>query len=919
MIFKKLFLKNFKSYQNAEITFNKGITIIVGENGAGKSTILEGISFALFKQHGAKKIGELVRNNSSEPMVVELEFIVNGKDYKIVRERSGEKLVSKLFKKSIDIGEFMPLAVGDKEVSSQLSKILAIDSDLFLNAIYVRQGEIAELVNKSPAEKKLLIGKLLGLDSLENAWKNIQPIISHYENKKAELKGKLSMSGNLEEEHNKKVAELKNLKDQGHGLEEKLKGIRKIQEENHTAKLNIEREKEIYEKFVSNLNAEENALKILLNDKNQIQESLSKIDEAGEKLTILQSQIKKLPLYLEFENAVKNIEQLRDKEEELESKIDSINTQEEILKNSEKGKNKYNEAEEDIKNLNEKKNGIEKELIGLGNLEEDKSNLIEESEKISNELKDFINNSKKQLTEFGLEKDKINEIDTDLSKLDEVVDEFLENIEAELKKINEEIIDKNERLAKLDESINTCERPLTELNEVEGICPVCQSRITDIQKESLIVRYQSQIEENKKLIEENKKDIKYLNMGKKNLENKEKEAEKLSKDIIEYNYKYSDLEKNMKEIQEIDNSIESKTLINNKLSKIINKITEAEQESKEYKQNYEDYIKAQGILDVLGDVDEIKEELNILINELDENIQRIKEITEQDSNITTKITTEELSKQINDLKEKDAEYNQLKGFIQTKESLEAQLDAKQKDIVWKQDSITTIRENIENSDYDKVQYEKLLSEYEIYDNKEKEYNEDLIRIKTTSKALISEVQNLKDKILLNNAVEKKYHSTDEYLTILNKIRDLYSKNGIQKELRSYSRPLIQKYTKEFFNKFNFDYSDLILDDEYNVTVYGPEGESSLNMVSGGEKIAIALALRLGITQSLSEGNLETILLDEPTVHLDSSRRQDLINLLKEINLLPQMIIVTHEDYLKNAADNLINVEKRNGLSNVQIQ
>ena len=32
----------------------------------------------------------------------------------------------------------------------------------------------------------------------------------------------------------------------------------------------------------------------------------------------------------------------------------------------------------------------------------------------------------------------------------------------------------------------------------------------------------------------------------------------------------------------------------------------------------------------------------------------IKEITEQDSNITTKITTEELSKQINDLKEKDA-------------------------------------------------------------------------------------------------------------------------------------------------------------------------------------------------------------------------------------------------------------------------
>ncbi len=91
------------------------------------------------------------------------------------------------------------------------------------------------------------------------------------------------------------------------------------------------------------------------------------------------------------------------------------------------------------------------------------------------------------------------------------------------------------------------------------------------------------------------------------------------------------------------------------------------------------------------------------------------------------------------------------------------------------------------------------------------------------------------------------------------------------------------------------------------------------MVSGGEKIAIALALRLGITQALSEGNLETILLDEPTIHLDSSRRQELIELLKEINLLPQMIIVTHEEYLKNAADNLILVEKDNGLSKVEIK
>mgnify|MGYP000760429362 CR=1 FL=1 len=49
MIFTKLTLNNFKSYGHEVIKFGDGITVIVGENGAGKSTILEAISFALFK------------------------------------------------------------------------------------------------------------------------------------------------------------------------------------------------------------------------------------------------------------------------------------------------------------------------------------------------------------------------------------------------------------------------------------------------------------------------------------------------------------------------------------------------------------------------------------------------------------------------------------------------------------------------------------------------------------------------------------------------------------------------------------------------------------------------------------------------------------------------------------------------------
>ena len=108
-----------------------------------------------------------------------------------------------------------------------------------------------------------------------------------------------------------------------------------------------------------------------------------------------------------------------------------------------------------------------------------------------------------------------------------------------------------------------------------------------------------------------------------------------------------------------------------------------------------------------------------------------------------------------------------------------------------------------------------------------------------------------------------------------------------------------------------------LDDEYNISISG-EGVANTDMVSGGEKIAIALALRLGITQAMSEGNIETILLDEPTIHLDSFRRQELINILHSISVIPQMLIVTHDFELESAADTVIKVEKENGISKVEL-
>ena len=254
MIFTKLKLNNFKSHEHTVISFDRGISVIVGENGAGKSTILEAISFALFKQHTAKKIDDLVRNNSNA-MSVELEFTSNNRQYRIVRDKRSN-LKSSIYKKTSSDSGYVHICTGDREVANEIRQILDIDSDLFLNAIYIRQGEIAELVDKTPAEKKQLIGKLLGLDALEKSWKNLLPFINEFENKLSEIKGKLYNSDKLMEDYDKKRAEIESLKDRGHELEKEIDEVKALLDEISENRRNMEREKEIYDYQVTNLDVE---------------------------------------------------------------------------------------------------------------------------------------------------------------------------------------------------------------------------------------------------------------------------------------------------------------------------------------------------------------------------------------------------------------------------------------------------------------------------------------------------------------------------------------------------------------------------------------------------------------------------------------------------------------------------------------
>lgn len=931
MIFNKLRLKNFKSHENTVIDLEPCVNLIIGENGAGKSTILEAISFALFKQHTTKKIADLVKTNKNknlkEDMEVTLEFNVDGKDYKIIRKISksssnaNTKIKSnvKLLIKEEEKG-YYPITSGDKQVNNEIQAILNMDHELFLNAIYIRQGEIADLIGKTPSEKKKLIAKLLRIDSLEKAWNNILPLINNYENQKSELKGKISSINELKEELNNKKLILNDLNKRSINFEAEVKSLEEKKQKCSFKKNNMESEKIVFENLNNNLANETEIIKKLLVDKINFQKQLESIEKMEKEMFSLLEDVKRLPFYLDFEESVKNIKNLKKDEEFLKTKLSSIKDCKDILKKEEEGYKEYVEIQEELNKLNEKKQKYEVENQITKKIAMDIEKLESKISKNEKTINDFFESVNKDLnTDFDRFESAGKDISTNFNSfklLHNHLKDLKEKIQNKVAYIDENASIINQENSALKESIKNVQKPLKELKNTDNQCPICKSNIDKGKKEDLLSSYKSLIEKNENLIKSNDLNIKKSKIEKDILNSKLVNFEKIESDLSFNEYISKEIIEDIKKLKELQDSIKNKEKIKLEFAEIISSIDSLNNKGKTIKNSYDNYIKSIGSLEALGKENETREKLNEVIKSIDLEVEKIKLIMAKDNTLSTDIGENELKEKINSLKVKDQKYNQLKGSIIQKDTIKSQLKSKEDDLNWRESKIKRIKEDLEICKYNEELYKTILNNYNQIEEKIAELYKNISEIKGKSTEIESSIKNINKKLDENKEYEKNLDNIDDYLKLLKEIRNLYGKDGIQKDLRNKSRPLIQKNTIKFFERFNFNYSDLKIDEDYNISVYGPEGETNLEMVSGGEKIAIALALRLGITQLMSSGNLETILLDEPTIHLDKYRRNELIELLMNMSVIPQMIIVTHDGELENAADNIIKVKKENGISEI---
>ncbi|MEM4613144.1 MAG: AAA family ATPase, partial [Ignisphaera sp.] len=175
-------------------------------------------------------------------------------------------------------------------------------------------------------------------------------------------------------------------------------------------------------------------------------------------------------------------------------------------------------------------------------------------------------------------------------------------------------------------------------------------------------------------------------------------------------------------------------------------------------------------------------------------------------------------------------------------------------------------------------------------------------------------------------IENKLKYIDERVRELKKSVEIYravdvlvnrflGRDGLlAKILTREARRLIQIYTNRILSELGLDFN-VDIDEDFNIEVKSGNGELDVRSLSGGEMVALAIALRIATAYTVFGKLPGFFILDEPTQFLDSTRRRTLFEIIKRLSeKVPQVIVVTHDTDVTDLADKVFYVNKVGGRS-----
>ena len=152
------------------------------------------------------------------------------------------------------------------------------------------------------------------------------------------------------------------------------------------------------------------------------------------------------------------------------------------------------------------------------------------------------------------------------------------------------------------------------------------------------------------------------------------------------------------------------------------------------------------------------------------------------------------------------------------------------------------------------------------------------------------------------------------LDVISFLRDAIRRSGPEIAKRLLRR--VSAAANQLFAQIMGDYAtELTWNADYGITLRRGAQTRDFSQLSGGEQMAAALAVRLALLREMSDVGIAFF--DEPTVNLDAERRGSLAEQIRNIRGFDQLFVISHDDSLEGVTDHVIHVTKENGISRVE--
>jgi purine NTPase len=203
LILKKVIIENIRSHEYLEFEpASIGVTAISGENGAGKSTIVDAFSWSLFgtRLHGLRNKNYIREGVDAKEKTVQVtSYIrVGNTDFMIKRKITSNEgaCECKVFSYNEEIGDWeFESGPAVTHAESFIRSILNIDEKGFLSSVFIQQKQVDQIVSASPTERGQVIEKLIGVSAITESTK-----LAREESRALQRAADIIQPGSLEDE-----------------------------------------------------------------------------------------------------------------------------------------------------------------------------------------------------------------------------------------------------------------------------------------------------------------------------------------------------------------------------------------------------------------------------------------------------------------------------------------------------------------------------------------------------------------------------------------------------------------------------------------------------------------------------------------------------------------------------------------------